>query len=132
MNTEKLVKNYTKQWELHLEAIDKLCKRKNKKGLEFPTPPSYMDEVLMPVIVRLAKLMPTYDVKIPDPNNYHPVKGFYRIKVGITMVGGFSQPDNGDFSLYFTPQKSSIPIGKTVKVESVTQLIKIIVNRLHY
>ncbi len=69
-------------------------------------------------------------IKIPNPQTYRPIKEYYRIKVGLQTVGGFSAPDGEDYSIYFTPLKNARPIGERVKVENVEQVSTLILTHL--
>ncbi|WP_302303584.1 hypothetical protein [Culturomica massiliensis] len=78
----------------------------------------------------MAEYMPKkVKIKILDLKTYYPIKNYYRIKVGIIMVGGFSVPDGEDFLIYFTPFKHRIPVGEKTKVENTEQLGQFIKNQ---
>lgn len=128
MNFNEFIDIYTKRLDVYMQEINNLSASGNiKLKKSIPPSPNYLEEVIIPVYQSLAKYMaPQIKIKIPDPKTYHPIKDYYRIKVGVTTVGGFSVPDGEDFFIYFTPLKHAIPSGKKVKVENTEQLAQLI------
>lgn len=130
---QEIIDNYTKRLEAYFLEIEESCRAKNSKNR--PTvqaSPSYLEEVIIPIYKLLAEHMrkKRKSIKIPSPLTYKPIKEYYRIKVGLTTVGGFSVPDGDDFSIYFTPLKSALPIGERVKMENTEQLSDLILAYL--
>lgn len=74
--------------------------------------------------------MPDYKIKVPDPKTYFPIKGYYRIKVGITTVGGFAVLGKDDFSLYFVPMRHARPSSERYLVKNSENLVQLIINQL--
>lgn len=129
MNFQELIDAYTERLDLYLSEIERVCRLSSEeRKLQMPTSPSYLNEVIIPVYKLLAAYMrkKRRTIKIPNPETYRPIKEYYRIKVGLQTVGGFSVPDGEDFSIYFTPLKSALPIGNRVKIENEEQLGEII------
>lgn len=130
MNFNELIDIYTKRLDVYMREINNLSASRNiKQKKSIPPSPSYLEEVIIPIYQSLANYM-VPKIKIPDPKTYHPIKDYYRIKVGVTTVGGFSVPDGEDFFIYFTPLKHAIPSGKKVKVENTEQLAQLIQTQL--
>lgn len=88
-----------------------------------------MEEIIIPAIRLLAEAMPGYKIKIPDPKTYRPIKDYYRVKAGITVVGGFSVPESDDFTLCYTQMWYGRPMGEKYQIESLGALIQLIVNQ---
>lgn len=132
MNFNELIDIYTKRLDVYMQEINNLSASKNiKLKKNIPPSPSYLEEVIIPIYQSLANYMaPKIKIKIPDPKTYHPIKDYYRIKAGVTTVGGFSVPDGENFFIYFTPLKNAIPSGKKVKVENTEQLAQLIQTQL--
>lgn len=134
MNFQELIDAYTERLDSYLSEIDRICQHTDKRNCrpEMPTSPNYLEEVIIPVYELLSEYMrqKRRTIKIPDPKTYRPIKEYYRIKVGLQTVGGFSVPNGEDFLIYFTPLKSARPIGKRVKVENAEQLGELIFNHL--
>lgn len=134
MKFQELIDAYTVRLDEYFKDIDNMCRSNKREGKQQPlASPSYLYEVIMPIYDSLAEMMrrnPT--MKVPDPKTYQPIKEFYRIKVGLTTVGGFSVPDGEDFSIYFTPLKHALPNGERVKVEDTEQLCQLIINQYKF
>lgn len=127
MDFKDLIDNYTTRLDSYMQKIDQLSASSDLSNI--PPSPSYLKEVIIPIYQSLAEYM-KIKIKIPDPKTYYPQKDYYRIKMGITMVGGFSIPDGEDFSIYFTPFKHRIPVGEKIKVENTEQLGQLIKTQL--
>lgn len=132
MNFQELIDAYTVRLDEYFKKIDKACHSKKKqKEQELPKSPNYIYEVIMPIYDSLAEIMRwNPKIKIPNPESYYPVKGFYKIKVGIITVGGFSVPNGDDYSVYFTPLRYASPLGDRVKVENTEHLRQLIMNQI--
>lgn len=129
MNFKDLIDNYIMRQDSYMQKIDQLSASNDISYI--PPSPNYLEEVIIPACHSLAEYMTEKEkIKIPDPKTYYPVKNYYRIKVGITMIGGFSVPDGEDFSIYFTPFKHKIPVGEKIKVENTEQLGQLIKTQL--
>lgn len=129
---QPLIDAYTARLDAYMLEIEKSCtsKKKNKPKLEMVSP-NYIEEVIIPVLQGVADIMlKGKKVKVPNAKTYLPVKEYYRIKVGVTTVGGFSVPDGDDFSIYFTPLKSANPIGEKAKIHTIEQLYQCILMKL--
>lgn len=133
MNFQELIDTYTGRLDTYLSEIDRICQLPGReRKAEMPTSPNYLEEVLIPVYESLAEYLrkKRRKIVIPDPKTYRPIKEYYRIKIGLQTVGGFSVPDGEDFSIYFTPLKSALPIAERLKVDNEEQLGELILNHL--
>lgn len=128
MEFKLLIDAYRQHLEAFHKEIETICSSGQRKKI--PASPNYQTEVIIPVYRSLAAEMPGYKIKIPNPKTYFPIKGYYRIKVGITTVGGFSTPEGNDFSLYFTPMRHAKPTGKRNKINTTEELAQLIKNQL--
>lgn len=130
MNFKELTDAYEKRNDVFLRQIEMRCANRRKKTAEPILAPSFVEEVIIPIYRSLAEIMHKKGVKIPNPQTYRPIKGYYRIKIGLTTVGGFSVPGNGDYAIYFTPMKNANPIGDRQLVSNTEELIQLINNQL--
>lgn len=133
MNFQELIDRYTGRLDTYLSEIDRICQLPGReRKAEMPTSPNYLEEVLIPVYESLAEYLRKKRRKIvvPNPKTYRPIKEYYRIKIGLQTVGGFSVPDGEDFSVYFTPLKSALPISERLKVDNEEQLGELILSHL--
>ena len=132
MQFQELIDAYSKRLDDYFAEIDQICHSKKRiNDSEYPKSPSYLNEVIMPIYSSLKEIMrrnPT--IKVPNPQTYKPIKDYYRIKVGLTTVGGFSVPDGENFDIYFTPLRYALPVGDKVKVDNPEQLKELILNQL--
>lgn len=128
MEFKPLIDAYRQRLEAFHKEIETICGSGQRKKI--PASPNYQTEIIILVYRSLAAKMPGYKIKIPDPKTYLPIKGYYRIKIGITTVGGFSTPEGNDFSLYFTPMRSAKPTGKRNKINNTDELVQLIKNQL--
>lgn len=131
MEFNTLTDAYRQRLEAFHKEIETICALPGGgQKKKMPVSPSYQAEVLIPVYRSLAALMPDHKIKIPQTKNYFPIKGYYRIKIGITTVGGFSTPEGNDFSLYFTLMRHAKPSGKKNKLNNIDELVQLIKNQL--
>ncbi|MEO3212793.1 hypothetical protein [Parabacteroides distasonis] len=128
MEFKLLIDAYRQHLEAFHKEIETICSSGQRKKI--PASPNYQTEVIIPVYRSLAAEMPGYKIKIPDSKTYLPIKGYYRIRIGITTVGGFSTPEGNDFSLYFTPMRHAKPTGKRNKINTTEELVQLIKNQL--
>lgn len=131
MEFRQLIDAYRQRMDAYYKQIEQACaSRINGQKLNIPSTPNYLTEVIVPVLRSLAKDMPGYKIKIPDPQTYFPIKGYYRIKVGITTVGGFAVPEKEDFSLYFVPMRHAKPSSGKYRITNTEDLVQLIINQL--
>lgn len=131
MEFKQLIDAYRQRVDAYYKAIEKTCASSiNGQKMKIPSSPCYLTEVIIPVLRSLAKNMPDYKIKIPDPKTYFPIKGYYRIKVGITTVGGFAVPEKEDFSLYFVPMQHAKPSSERYRINNSEKLVQLILNQL--
>jgi hypothetical protein len=131
MEIKQLIDAYRQRTDAYYKEIEQACaSRINGQKLKIPPAPSYLMEVIIPVLRNLAKNMPGYKIKIPDPKTYFPIKGYYRIKVGITTVGGFAVPEKEDYSLYFVPMRHAKPSSGKHIIMNTEKLVQLIINQL--
>ena len=124
METDKLIEAYIKRSDAHAAKIET---EENSGSL---TPPSFVKEVIIPLITALAEDMPGYDVVIPNPVRYHMLGDLYRIKVGLVTVGGISVWDEDEIRLHYVRLSHAKPIGEPVKITGTKELAQIIKSQL--
>lgn len=130
MNFQELTDAYGRKTDEFLLQIETKCASRSEKAISPTRSPSFVEDVIIPIYASLAEKMRRKGVKIPNPQTYLPIKGYYRIKIGLTTVGGFSVPENGDYRIYFTPMKSANPIGNRQLVSNTEELKQLIINQL--
>lgn len=131
MHFRQLIDAYHQRIDAYYQEIEQACASHiNGQKMKIPPAPNYLMEVIIPVFRSLAKNMPGYKIKIPDPKTYLPIKGYYRIKVGITTVGGFAVPEKDDFSLYFVSMRHAKPSSEKHIIMNTEQLVQLIQNQL--
>lgn len=130
MDFQELTDNYKKRTDDLFRQIEANCVHRKRKGITNFSTPSFVEDVIIPIYVSLAECMRRKGLKIPNPKTYLPIKGYYRIKIGLITVGGFSVPENGDYRIYFTPMKSAKPIGPKQLVSNTEELKQLINNQL--
>lgn len=130
MNFKELTDAYGRNTDEFLLQIETKCAKRSKKAITPTRSPSFVEDVIIPIYTSLAEIMRRKGVKIPNPQTYRPIKWYYRIKIGLTTVGGFSVPNDGDYNIYFTPMKSANPIGNKQLVSNTEELMQLIINQL--
>lgn len=131
MEIKQLIDAYRQRTDAYYKEIEQACaSRINGQKLKIPPAPNYLLEVIIPVLRSLARNMPGRQIKIPDPKTYFPIKGYYRIKVGITTVGGFAVPEKEDYSLYFVPMRHGKPSDGKFQINDMGNLVQLILNQL--
>lgn len=121
----ELIERYKHQMDVYTTEIEQYCSQKERSGAA-PKSPSYVLDVIIPVMEKLATLFKRPKIRIPEPTAYYPIKNYYRIKVGMAMLGGFSVPEDGCYDLYFTPLRYGKPTGEKIKIEKIEQLRDVI------
>lgn len=130
MDIQDLVSAYESRWKEHISRIEAAFKGGKKVKEITDTCPSYLEEVIIPTYRLLAESLPEYQIKIPDPKTYRPIKDYYRVKIGITVVGGFAVPESDDFSLFFTKMLYGTPIEEKQKINSLNDLTQLVMNQM--
>lgn len=129
MNFKKMTDSYKNRHETYIKSIESMCVSE-KANKEIGITPNYVEEVIIPIFQCLAQKMPHKNIIIPDAKTYYSIKGYYRIKIGITTVGGISVPESDDFSIYFTPMWHAQPVGEKKLVHGIGDLTQLIINQL--
>lgn len=124
MEINKLIEAYIKRSDAHASKIET---EENPGDLASP---SFVREVIIPLIIALAEDMPGYDVVIPNPVRYHMMGDLYRIKVGLATVGGISVWDEDEIRLRYVPLSHAKPIGEPVGITGTKELAQIIKSQL--
>ena len=122
MDFQELTDNYRRRIDEFLLQVETKCANHGGEAITPTHSPSFVEDVIIPIYISLAESMRRKGVKIPNPQTYCPIKGYYRIKIGLTTIGGFSVPENGDYRIYFTPMKSANPIGAKQLVSNTEEL----------
>lgn len=117
MEIQILVKTYRKKADAFYAAVSSNTLRKNAKA---PTKPDYRNEVILPILNELIRLLPEYRLNPPD-ESYAVRCDYYHIHFGKLTVGGL-QPDD-DYNLTFTPLSKMKPIGPRVPIHSMDELV---------
>ena len=80
-----------------------------------------------PVLDELPNLLPGYGFK-PTTDSYAMYGEYYRIKAGITLLGGITIKE--DFNLVFTPLFHGQPCGKQHDINSMDDLLAALKEQL--
>lgn len=124
MKTNQLIEAYIRRSDAHAAQIE-TCETPEKL-----TPPSFVREVIIPLITALAEDMPDHNVIIPNPVRYCMKGEHYRIKVGLTTVGGISLWDGDEISLQYVRMSHAKTIGESVPITDTKELAQIIREQL--
>lgn len=114
MNIKALTEKYKQHFHDFYAKLDD-----NADGRQLPARPDFLQEVVLPVLNKLPEVLPGYGFKPPE-KGYAMYGEYYRIKCGITLLGGFSV--NEKFELFFTPLFKGRPCGKSILVTDMEQL----------
>ena len=102
--------------------------RRNRDGPEKEgKSPNFLKEVLRPILDELPDLLPGYGFK-PTTDTYAMYGEYYRIKAGITLLGGITIKE--DFNLVFTPLFHGQPCGKQHDINSMDDLLAALKEQL--
>ena len=126
MNIQTLTKNYRERFVAFNKRIDEIGtdpKKKTKLGQS----PNFLKEVLRPVLDELPNLLPGYGFK-PTTDSYAMYGEYYRIKAGITLLGGVTIKE--DFNLVFTPLFHGQPCGEQHDINSTDDLVAALKEQL--
>lgn len=127
MDIKKLTEDYRKHFEAYdLQMGTFPADGKKRMRNNAVSCPSYLKQVVRPVLDALAKALPQYGFK-PTTDSYAMYGEYYRIKTGVTLVGGFSMNEN--FELVFTPLFHGRPCGKGMVVSDMKQLCGLVENQ---
>lgn len=117
MEIQLLIETYRKNAEAFYAAA---CDNTRRKNTNAPAKPDYQAEVVEPILHELIRLLPEFRLNPPD-ESYAMRCDYYHIKFGHLTVGGL-QPDE-DYNLTFTPLGNQKPIGPSVPISSMDELV---------
>lgn len=129
INIRELLSGFTARQINYSKEVDKLfdsAYRDNNK--QFPCSVDTVESVIIPLFSALKEHFP--QLYIPDKNNYGLNGGYYKMKIGDHIIGGFSYPPKGIEHLIYTPFTDNP--GKTVnyRIFHIQDLIQIIQEQL--
>lgn len=106
MNIQTLTKNYRERFVAFNKRIDEIGtdpKKKTRLGQS----PNFLKEVLRPVLDELPNLLPGYGFK-PTTDSYAMYGEYYRIKAGITLLGGNNHQRGFQFGVHSTVPRPTV------------------------
>lgn len=119
MDIQKLVQDYKKQFDQYYNWFDKNVKGKKKQ----PKQPNFLKQVIFPILNALPEALPECGFT-PPSDDYAMYGEYYRIKCGVTVLGGLSFGDN--FELYFTTLFHGQSCDQKVEITTFKQLVEIL------
>lgn len=129
LKIKELLSNFTAQQINYHKEVDKLFGSAYRDcDKQFPCSVNAVENVIIPLFSALKEHFP--QLQIPDKNNYGLNGGYYTMKIGGHIIGGFSYPPKGIEHLIYTPFTNNP--GKTVnyKIFRTQDLIPIIQKQL--
>lgn len=123
MDIKELTEKYRERFEAFYHTEGSNADRKGNRRKRTEESPSFLKEVIRPILDMLPELLPKYGfTKTTD--EYAMYGKYYRIKAGVVLIGGFSI--NEDFGLFFTPLFHGKACGKSHRIDNMKQLVKTI------
>lgn len=123
MDIKELTEKYRERFEAFYHTEGSNTDRKGNRRKRTEESPSFLKEVIRPILDMLPELLPKYGfTKTTD--EYAMYGKYYRIKAGVVLIGGFSI--NEDFGLFFTPLFHGKACGKSHRIDNMKQLVKTI------
>lgn len=122
MNIKVLTEKYKKHFHEYYAQMEG-----NTNGRKLPARPNFLQEVILPILNRLPDALPGYGFK-PPAKGYAMYGEYYRIKCGLTLLGGFSVDE--DFKLSFIPLFKGRPCGTPVPITDMEQLISVLLLQI--
>lgn len=129
LKIKELLSNFTAQQINYHKEVDKLFDGTYRDcDKQFPCSVNAVENVIIPLFSALKEHFP--QLHIPDKNNYGLNGGYYKMKIGDHIIGGFSYPSKGIEYLIYIPFTNNP--GKTVnyKIFQIQDLIQIIQKQL--
>lgn len=124
MKTNQLIEAYIGRSDAHAAQLE-TCETPEKL-----TPPSFVREVIIPLIIALAEDMPEHNVIIPNPAHYSMKGEHYRIKVGLSTIGGISVWEGDEIILHYIRMSRAKTVGERVPITDTKELAQIIRKQL--
>ena len=94
--------------------------------------PSFVDIVLIPVLAKLAEMLPEYDVEVPLKGQVEPDdKGYFHLRVGGRIVAGVNFGGIDSHFIKVTLFPSNRPWGNPIMVGSMADLHSIVKMVIH-
>lgn len=100
MNIQTLTKNYRERFVAFNKRIEEIGTDPKKKA-KLGKSPNFLKEVLRPILDELPDLLPGYGFK-PTTDTYAMYGEYYRIKAGITLLGGYNHQRGFQFGVHST------------------------------
>lgn len=98
MNIQTLTKNYKERFVAFNKRIEEIGTDPKKKA-KLGKSPNFLKEVLRPILDELPDLLPGYGFK-PTTDTYAMYGEYYRIKAGITLLGGNNHQRGFQFGVH--------------------------------
>lgn len=123
MDIKELTADYRRRFEAYNRQFDEDSPKRRKAGKNALPCPNYLNEVVRPILDSLPGRLPQYGFR-PLPDNYAMYGEHYRIKTGVTLIGGLSVGE--DFEPVFTPMFHGKTCGEPTVLSDMEQFVKII------
>ena len=121
MDIKELTEKYRERFEAFYHTEGSNTDRKGNRRKRTEESPSFLKEVIRPILDMLPELLPKYGfTKTTD--EYAMYGKYYRIKAGVVLIGGFSI--NEDFGLFFTPLFHGKACGKSHRIDNMNNSLK--------
>ena len=121
MDIKELTEKYRERFEAFYHTEGNNTDRKGNRRKRTEESPSFLKEVIRPILDMLPELLPKYGfTKTTD--EYAMYGKYYRIKAGVVLIGGFSI--NEDFGLFFTPLFHGKACGKSHRIDNMNNSLK--------
>ena len=130
MNIKKLLSDFTGQQVTYSERVAKLfngCSRES--GKPFYSRGDALKSVIIPLFGALKEHFP--QLQLPDKNGYGLAGGYYKIKIGDQVIGGFSYPQRGRDFLIYTPFAGNPENTAIYNISCLQQIVQIIDKQLN-
>lgn len=130
LDIKKLLSDFTDRQVTYSERVAKLfngCCRNSSKP--FLCDVDAVKSIIIPLFRALKEHFP--QLQLPDKNGYGLAGGYYKLRIGDQVIGGFSYPQRGRDFLIYTPFTGNPENTAIFNISCLQQIVQIIDKQLN-
>lgn len=130
MNIRKLLSDFSDQQTAYSEQVTKLFDGSyQNSGKPFLCDVDAVKSVIIPLFRALKEHFP--QLQLPDKSGYGLVGGYYKMRIGDQVIGGFSYPQRESNFLIYKPFTGNPENPENYNIYCLRQIVRIIKSQLN-
>lgn len=130
LSIKKLLSDFTDQQVAYSEQVIKLFNGSYRdNGKPFICTANAVESVIIPLFKALKEYFPL--LQLPDKNGYGLAGGYYKMRIGDRVIGGFDYPEKGRDFLIYTPFIGNSKNMSDYNITCLQQIVRIIEKQLN-